>query len=106
MSQRELNAAATALLGDAWEDKDYGQLVSDGAALERLAHSPDYAVLERRMSGELALCIRKAMAADSEPARSAAQGAMLQQLRVMKLPATIVQRAAQAVKMSREDSGG
>lgn len=101
-------SVAESLLGEDWEDNDYSKTVADGAAIERLlsdrAKPGDFAVYQRRMTVELALVIRKAMMADSEQARSVAQGAMLQQLRVMKLPQDIVERAAKAVDNRRRES--
>lgn len=106
MSRQVILSAAESLVGDDWDEKDYSRMVSDGAAIDRLLRNKDFHVFQRRMTVELALVLRKAMMADSEPARAAAQGAMLQQLRVLKLPGDIVARAAKAVSDKRREDEG
>ena len=106
MSKKLLTAAADSLLSDEWEENDYGAMVSDGAAIERLLKMKDFEVYQRKMTVELALLMKKSMTADSDAARTAIQGALLQQMRVLKLPADIVARAAKAVANKRQDDEG
>lgn len=105
--EKQLAGAAASLLASDWEDQDYDRLVADGAAIDRLLSgspkSGDFARYQARMASELALVMRKSLEADSEQARCTIQGAMLQQLRVMKLPADLVAKAARAVERRREE---
>lgn len=100
----DINLVQDLLEGD-YGKEDYGQLMTDAVALDRLLTNPDFKIYQRRLYKEMALVMRKACAADSNDVRCIVQGAMQQTERIIRMPEKTIDRAKKQVDNRQEDEG-
>ena len=80
--------------------RTYEQIVADGAAIERLLQDPDFKRYQRLLSEAYVALVDRTHLMDKDDFQMMV-GAQLQHKMVMKLPAKLVDMAAQQVQQKR-----